>query len=994
MLKWCVAETPVLNQDQLQAITHGQGPLLIIAGAGTGKTTVITERIKHLVINQKISPSQILALTFTEKASREMEERVDIALPYGYTQLWISTFHAFCEQILRDEAVHIGLNPSYRLISETEAILFLRNHLFDFHLSYFRPLGNPTKFLNGMLQHFSRLKDEDIQPEEYLQYAENLSKESTIEPDEIKKTIELAFAYKKYEELKATEGIMDFSDMIAHTLKLFRTRKNILKSYQDRFPYILIDEFQDTNYAQNTLAILLAGEKKNITVVGDDDQAIYRWRGAAVSNILQFRKSYPLTRVITLTKNYRSTEEILNKSYTLIQYNNPDRLEVKEQINKKLTSMRQIKGHAVEFLFSQRVENEADLVVEKIQDLLNKKNYTYKDIAILVRANDYAQPFVRGLQRNNIPYQFLGPGQLFHQEEIKDLIAYLKVLSQFDDSASLYRVLTMPIFHLESVTIAALLNLSRRKNYSLFETLAVVTDSVQHESESFDIFLNTPNKEKIRSIYTMIKHHLDLVSKESAGQILYYFLKDSGMLQQMSDETVGLDQKKYQNIAKFFDKLKTFESEHDDARVFAIIEWIELSMQLGESPMSSDTDWTDNNAINILTIHSSKGLEFPIVFLVNLVNQRFPSRQRREQIPIPQDLIKDILPEGDYHMQEERRLFYVGMTRARDYLFLTAAHFYGEGKRERKISPFVYETLGEEYTTKLLHRQKIQNHIIQPSLLDWADSINQNNNIISQTPASSIPRITYISYSQLQTYDICPLHYKLKYVLKIPTPLSPSQSFGTSVHAALRSIYQSVIKQEPLDFARFSLDSLLEKVWIRDGYSNKEHEKMAFLKAKDVIKRYIAAHFLNQSVPTTPIAVEIPFQFSVKDPSKNTFIKIGGRIDRVDKISENNIEIIDYKTGNNMPTEKQLATDLQLTVYALAATQVHDAMFNKQPEEVKLSLYYLEEDKKLTTTRTREQLEEGKQDIFKRINDIATSQFLCSASSFCANCEYKMLCAT
>src|SRR3989344_2175695 len=539
-----------LNAEQEEAVRHLDGPLLIIAGAGTGKTTVITERIKYLITKKNIPASEILALTFTEKAAREMEERIDIAVPYGYTQMWTLTFHAFCDRILRDEAVHIGFSPAFRLSTEAEAILFLRKNIFTLDLKYFRPLGNPHKFLDGLLTHFNRLKDDDISPSDYLSYAQKLQKQPDALKDEVEKTRELAIAYRTYEELKAKEGIMDFSDLIANTLRLFRTRPHILASFQKKFQHILVDEFQDTNFAQNELAVLLSGERKNIAVVGDDDQAIYRWRGAAIANIIQFRKYFPKAKVITLTKNYRSTEEILNSSYKLIQNNNPDRLEVKEKINKKLTSERKVRGDKVEFIFENRVEEETDSVAKKIKELVAKKNLLYKDIAILVRANSHSQPFTRALERANIPYQFLGPGQLFHQDEIKNLIAYLKVLYNFEDSVSLYRVLNMPIFELEGRDIAAILNFARRKNLTLFEAL-----------ENIDqVFLKDEEKEKIKNIEKMIKRHLKLVSKDTAGQILYYFMKDSGLLKKFSAVKLTREEKEYQNIAKFFDKLKTFEA--------------------------------------------------------------------------------------------------------------------------------------------------------------------------------------------------------------------------------------------------------------------------------------------------------------------------------------------------------------------------------------------------------------------------------------------------
>lgn len=967
-----------LNEEQLKAVEHKKGPLLIIAGAGTGKTTVITERIKYLILKKNILPSQVLALTFTEKAAAEMEERIDMVMPYGYTQMWISTFHAFCDRILRSEVVHIGLNPAYKLMTEAESIIFLRKNLFKFKLEYFRPLGNPNKFLEGLLQHFSRLKDEDISSKEYFLWTQSQDKKLNINPDEIKKNLELAHAYHVYEELKIEEGVMDFSDLISNALKLFRIRKNILKMYQEQFKYILVDEFQDTNFAQNALATLLAGKEKNITVVGDDDQAIYRWRGAAISNIIQFRKQFPKAKIITLTKNYRSSEEILDTSYTLIQHNNPDRLEVKEKINKKLSSVRKIKGEKVEFIFENRVENEAEAVIKKIKDLIEKKNKKYKDIAILVRANDHSQPFTRALERAKIPYQFLGPGRLFHQEEIKDLIAYLKVIYNFEDSASLYRILTNPIFNFESLEISALLNLAKRKNYTLFEAL----------QKSAEIFLKEKTQEKIKKIVGMIKRHLSRIAKDTAGQILYYFLQDSGLLQKFLSVKTEAEAIKAQNVAKFFEKLKTYEAEHDDASIFAVVDWIDLSMEMGESPLATDVDWTDNDAVNILTVHSSKGLEFPVVFLVNLVLQRFPVRERKEQIPIPKELIKEILPEGDYHLEEERRLFYVGMTRAKDNLFLTAANFYGEGKRERKISPFVFEALGEKNVLVKLNQQKLEETFVQPSLLEWLPESTLTQ--LSTTNYKPLTNVTYLSYSQIQTFDICPLHYKLKYILKVPTPSSAAQNFGTSIHSSLRDFYQSLIQGKKVKTE--DLLKILAKNWINEGYKSKEHELKSFETAKRILLHYYKNNFDPKKIP---IALEIPFQFSLKRESKNqSYLKVGGRIDRIDLLEGKKIEIIDYKTGNNPPFEKELIDDWQLTFYALAATEVNDKLLKKKPEEVILSLFYLEQDKKFSTTRTKEQLEKAKKKILEKADEMAKSDFKCSGNILCKSCEYKILCST
>ncbi|HUD44052.1 MAG TPA: ATP-dependent DNA helicase [Patescibacteria group bacterium] len=969
-----------LNPEQQQAVEHGQGPLLIIAGAGTGKTTVITKRIQHLILEKKVYPQNILALTFTEKAAAEMQERVDEILPYGYSDMWIETFHAFCDRILRLEAIHLGLDPTYDLFTEAESLLFLKKHLFQLDLDYFRPLGNPMKFLQGMLQHFSRLKDDDISPEDYLKFAEKLKKSNDADSAEIKQTFELANAYKIYEELKSKNNVMDFSDLISNVLKLFRTRKHILKKYQEQFQYVLVDEFQDTNYAQNEMAILLSGEKQNITVVGDDDQSIYRWRGAAIANMLQFRSHFPKAEVITLNKNYRSTQTILDSAYQMIQNNNPDRLEVKEKIDKKLTGMKEKKETPVTFLLSTNADEEAETIAKIIRENAKKNNRQYNDYAILVRANDHATPFQRSLERYKIPYQFLGPGHLFEQPEIKDLISYLRVLANFEDTASLYRILTLDIFEIEARDIAALLNYSKRNNLSLFETLEQVDSTA----------LTPTGKEKIKRIIEMLKKHLEKVPKLTAGQILYYFFEDSGLMGYYLDPKTIKTERQAQNVAKFFEKLQSFAANHEDASVFAIVDWIELSMTLGESPLSAEMDWSANNAVNILTVHSSKGLEFPVVFVVNLVTQRFPSRDRKEQIPVPQELIREELPTGDENLQEERRLFYVAMTRAKDQLYLTAAKFYGEGRRERKLSPFVIEALGKECIDKIFQKHNLEQNSQQLSLLDmFNDNIKNGSNeptanapfpASSLKPQASYP-ITYISYSQIQTYDVCPLHYKLRYILNFPSSQSPALSYGISVHNTLRDCFLNIMQNRIPE--KEQLAELLKKNWLKQGYSSKVHEQKAYEQASKLLTDYMKKCL--EEKPQT-LAVELPFQFWLNK------VKVGGRIDRIDQLPDGRIEIIDYKTGNNTPDEKKLLADMQLTFYSLAASEIKDKILNRKPEEIVLTLYYIEQDKKFTTTRSAEQLEEAKQFIQDKITEISQSDFHCSHSRLCSDCEYKMIC--
>jgi len=946
----------ILNKHQLDAVRHGNGPLLIIAGAGTGKTTVITERIKHLIVDKNYNPGSILALTFTDKAAYEMQERVDILMPYGYTNLWIHTFHSFCDRILRDEAHTIGLDPSYKLISESEAVLLMRKNIFNLGLKTFRPLSNPTKFLDALLTHFSRLKDEDITPQEYIKWAEK-QKNS----EEKRQYKELADSYKRYEDLKIRESVMDFSDLISNTLLLFRKRPNVLKKYQDQFKFILVDEFQDTNFAQNELAIMLAGKSKNITVVADDDQSIYRFRGAAVSNVLQFKKSFPSAKIVTLNDNYRSTQTILDASWELIQNNNPNRLEVVENINKKLKSHSSSLEEEIRIIHETRPEDEADRIAQEIKTL--SKTYEYKDIAILVRANNHSQGITTALARHRIPYQFLGPGYLFQQEEIKDLIAYLTFLTDLSDSVSLFRVLSMEVFDIPYAQLNFLLNFAKRNNLSLFEAL-------------YDInldFLKPATQKKLQDFRKMAERHLEKTKKETAGQILYYFLVDSKLFEKLKTSDSLKEERRIQNIAKFFDRIKNFEMERSDANIFTLVEWLMLMMQMGDSPIAADIDIRDKNAVNILTVHSSKGLEFKTVFLINLVSDRFPSRERSEKIPLPESIIKEKAEKDrDFHLEEERRLFYVGMTRAMDILYFTYSDYYGTGKRPRKLSPFVYEALPN---LKIEKEKKALTQ--QLSLTEVLSVYEENGKVKEERPPL---KLRYITYSNLQMFDICPMHYKAKVIFNIPTPPAAVQSFGISVHNTLYRFYKQIWEGEKPSLKK--LKDLYKKEWVSKGYDSKKYEEERFSQGKNLLDKFYKA---NCNPFVRPLRLEEPFSFILKNG-----VKVFGKIDRIDPKGKG-IEIIDYKTGEENP-KAQKAHELQLAMYALAATRIKDEVLNRDPKDITLTLYFLEGDTKKSMTFTKGDLDTLENRLIEKIEEIEKSEFKCSGNILCKNCEYKMLC--
>lgn len=993
-----------LNPEQREAVEYVKGPLLVVAGAGTGKTSVLVKKVKYLIAKKLAKPEEILALTFTEKAAREMEERVDKALPYGYFQMWISTFHAFADQVLHEEIAHIGLSPAFKLMTEAESIIFLRNNLFLFDLKYFRPLSNPNKFIESLLQHFSRLQDEDVSPQEYLRWAKK-QKENKDQ------NLELARAYETYQQLKIKSNVFDFSDLLYFLLKLFRQRKSLLTKYQQKFKYILVDEFQDTNIAQYLLIKLLCLPRRssrgakagpNLTVVGDDSQAIYKFRGASVSNILNFMSDYPKAKQITLRKNYRSLQPILDAAYKLIKFNDPDTLEAQLGISKNLVAQRNspvilgsaatpesvqrdsgqarmTQNNVVNFFLADNVQQEADFVAKEILKLTRSKlhatRYTYSDFAILIRANNYADPFIRALLQRGIPYQFWGPGMLFKQPEIKDLVAYLNFLSDLDDSLSFYRVLSMNVFEIEAQELALLLSFAKKCTLSLFHAIEIVLsfdDSALYREEN-EIYkkylprLQTASKKRLAKIHKMIKKHLGLIKKESAGQILFYFLEDTEMISALVNYKTEKDERQALNVMKFFTKLKAYEAEHEDSSIFAIVDFIKMSMELGESPLIAETDISLYEAVNILTVHSAKGLEFPIVFMINLTDGRFPSRQRREIIEIPKELIKETLPQGDYHLLEERRLFYVGATRAEDKLYFTTSKFYGEGRRERKLSPFVIQMLGEEKIDHEIGRKKEEK--AQLSIFDYKKS---EERIIKKNPT-----LNFFSFSQLYTFLTCQLQYKLKYILKIPEPAKGVASFGSTIHISLENFYREFLQNKKI--GRDRLLQIYRSSWIPLGYSSKAYEARMKKEGEKMLKNYF--HKLHD--PKIKILdLERFFKIKIDD------IIISGKIDRVDQKPGNKIEIIDYKTGKKTG-DKDKPKNLQLAIYFLAA--IDPQLYAKKPEEVTLSFYWLQTAEVASAKKGAESVQEIKDSIRKIVDEIREVDWSSSDLKACNRCSYCLL---
>ena len=900
-----------LNPAQLSAVTHGDGPLLIVAGVGTGKTTVITRRIAWLISQKRALPSEILALTFTDKAAAEMEERVDLLVPYGYVDAEIGTFHSFCDRVLRENAVHLGLTPSYRVLTEAEQAIFLKDQLFNLPLERFRPLGNPLRNLQAILTLFSRAKDEDVTPTDYEKHVDALRRMSP-DPEEgedpeafasrLADQSELAGAYAAYQHLLAEHGYVDFGDQITLTLQLFRDHPDILARYRKRFRYILVDEFQDTNYAQFELLKLLAN-LGNLTVCGDDDQSIYKFRGAAISNILGFQESYPNAQLVVLKENYRSTQAILDAAYRLIQHNNPDRLEVRAGIAKQLRSNTEA-GRAPHLHHFESLTDESDAVAEAIAARVADEDRSYSDFAILVRSNAQATPFLRSLNMLRIPWRFSGSRGLYDQEEIRTAIALLRTLADPGDDPSLHYLASSSFYRMRGEDLAAAAGYARRKNRSLLQVLR----QLARGSQAVEVAEETRARAE-----TLIRHLdplLDLASKDRTGEVLYRFLSETtGEIERLSNSSDLRDAQRVRNIAKLFEIIERFAQVARYDRVRWFVDYLDALVEAGDNPAVGDAR-LDADAVHVLTIHQAKGLEFPVVFLVGLVTDRFPSRARRDPIPLPEGLVKDLAVTGDFHRQEERRLFYVGLTRAKEDVYLTSSQDYG-GKRPKKPSLFVSEALDIDASELKPQRREPLEAIERIAAGDVVEEDVAGSVRSGQAP-SLFPLedpLLRLSHRQIDDYLTCPLKYRYIHSLRVPIRIHHAVAYGSAVHHAVRLFNTARISGERLSIEE--LGEAFRKQWRAEGFLTPEHEE---LRLNEGIRALEAFHAFETDEGRTPALVES--RFSIVEGS----VRLVGVFDRVD-IVDGAATIIDYKTSD-VRTEEQANRrsneSLQLALYAIA----------------------------------------------------------------------------
>jgi DNA helicase-2/ATP-dependent DNA helicase PcrA len=606
-----------LNEQQRAAVQHTEGPVLVFAGAGSGKTRVLTYRIAYLMSVKGIRPWNILAVTFTNKAANEMKERIEALLGEEAKRLWAGTFHGICARILRERGAEIGIDPAFTIFDDSDQIALVRESMDNLALDQKRFQAR------DILSAISRAKEKLVLPEDYHRYFAGRIEAVAGE------------VYRVYQEKLAANHALDFDDLIMFTVFLIKNSPSAREHYQDRFRYILVDEYQDINYAQYVLVKMLSEKHRNIFCVGDDDQSIYRWRGADVGIILQFESDYPEATIYKLEQNYRSTKRILEAAYHVVKHN-------RGRADKKLWTANEEGAH-IEIIRAANEIDEANSIARSIEDKVRFDGRKYSDFVILYRINAQSRVFEEALTNRRIPYRLIGSVRFYERKEIKDILAYLRLAANPYETVSLRRVINVPARGIGASSLEKLEKFAEREKIPLFDALRQIDDDSEIPKRTLNSMV---------AFAAMIEHLNQMAREVSVRRLTEEVMIVSGYVDALEKDHSMESQSRLENIRELLSVTEQFELTSDDRSLPAFLEQVALISDI-------DTYDDSSNAVTLMTVHSAKGLEFPVVYMVGMEEGLFPHRRAFEDRE---------------ELEEERRLCYVGMTRARQELVLSYAY--------------------------------------------------------------------------------------------------------------------------------------------------------------------------------------------------------------------------------------------------------------------------------------------------------------------------------
>jgi DNA helicase II / ATP-dependent DNA helicase PcrA len=966
-----------MNDAQRRAITHGQGPLLVIAGAGTGKTRVITERIRHLLDSDpSLGGENILGLTYTKKAAGEMKSRVVKTCGERGKNVTMATFHAFCETLLKE------IDPKVTVLEDVDHWILLRRNMARLKLEKYRRLAEPGQFLGDFLRFFSRCQDELVSSDDYQRYADELEGDLQAEREQLDEDTylervenvalqkEIARAYKASEELLADKKYFSFGSLITWTVKLLRNDAALRERFQQRYKHILVDEFQDTNIAQLELLLLLSPEPRNIVVVGDNDQAIYRFRGASFGSFKLFLERFAdwktgqdSTRFrVTLTENYRSTPNILRVATQVIAQN-----EVSADFPNKVLSPTREEGERIRVV-ELATEDEEALWVANELERLHRAGNPWRDFAVLYRQHAHRDRLVEELSLRNIPFVITRLSILEHSL-VRDVLAYLRLIAKPYDDIACARVLAAPAWHLEPVDLVRLAERTRKKRgTSLYDAL---------ESPQSELPFN-PSAATLSELLEFASAQRKTMKRRTAREIL-------GALTEWLEipQLAGMRDRRYvTQLAQF---LKDWEPKSDTRSLPEFLEYLDYFEQAGGVVCLDDDPPGD--AVQLMTVHGAKGLEFPHVFLLRVNHGAFPPRERLPLFEFPANLMKEELPAGQFHIQEERRLFYVALTRAERKLTITTLT-----EKKGKVPTFIEDILMEPSVKR---RDVLQiAPKVRPRDEDARAASGRNNGASALFPSlSQRPRIfskiadwaeTFhppspeplkLSASAVDNYRKCPQQFLFGRVWSLKEGPQATLTFGSVMHTTIKRFVDQLRKGVKLPFDEVA--RIFETEWTSAGFED-DYQEGEY--KKDGIEQLRAFHATLLENPPVILEQEKAFEL----PLENNVI-INGRIDQINSLGRNDVEIIDYKTGKSRK-EADARRDLQLSIYAIAAKEILEL------NPVRLVFYYLQNNQTQVTTRTAKQLDEAQKIVQEAAADIRAGEFSPKPGYACRTCAYEPIC--
>jgi DNA helicase-2/ATP-dependent DNA helicase PcrA len=964
-----------LNDAQRRAITHGDGPLLVIAGAGTGKTRVITERIRHLLQSDpNLSGENILGLTFTDKAAGEMKARVVKTVGERANDVTLKTFHAFCESLLKDT------DPQCRMLDKVDHWILLRRNLSRLQLDRYRRLAEPGQFLNDFVEFFSRCQDELVSCEAYQQYTDELaaklqSERAELDADTlaereeaIAREQEIARAYRASEDLLREKKCSSFGTLITGAVAVLERDSTLRTALQNRYRYILVDEFQDTNIAQLRLLELLVNDSKNIFAVGDNDQAIYRFRGASFGSFKLFlerfagwREGQDSTKFrVSLTENYRSTPNILRVATQVIGQNT-----VSADFPKKVLSPNKPEGEKIRIVELATPEDEARWVAGELERI-HKAGRRWRDFAVLYRAHGHRDELVRELARRKIPFVISRLSILEHPLE-KDVLAYLRLIATPYDDIATARVLSAPAWQLAPADLVRFAERARKERIRIYDVL-----QSQQPPLPFD-----PSHTALIDLLAFTTAQRKTMKRRDARHILADLFDWLEVYQRAPEQ----DRDYVKRLAEF---VKEWEDKSDTRKLPEFIEYLDYFEQAGGAVCLEDD--APGDAVRLMTVHGAKGLEFSHVFVLRVNKNKFPQPERPHVFEFPAALMKEGAPEEQFHNQEERRLFYVALTRAEDRLTITAL-----AEKKGRVPPFIEDILMEPTlqrrdvlrlapkpavnvngtppataiaATGSLFPPPIERPKIFSRIADWAETF-----------LPPPPEPLELNPSAVDSYRKCPQKYLFAYLWSLQEGAKATLTFGRVMHATIRRVMTELKKGNRLPFEE--VQRLFETEWSASGFED-EYQEGEY--KKDGLEQLRALH---QTISEqTPEILDLEKTFSL--PVENNVL-LKGRIDQINSLGRNEVEIVDYKTGK-AKKETEARRDLQLSVYAIAAKEILEL------NPVRLVFHYLQDNSRQETTRSPKQLDEAQEIVQEVAADIRARSFPAKEGFICRSCAYRPIC--